>query len=255
MSQLATDLPQLTKVNHVKSVFENVSHYIGGRYVDIRMRADTVRVFANKSHWRRLLDIGCGDGSISLPLLAADKQLVLLDLSSNMAATAAARVPSEFSANVEVRNEDFVTAKFGPEAFDLIICVGVVAHVDSPEQFIARITKLLRPGGSLIVEFTDSRHPIGRLGRALGWLKELAAPAKYRTNYISSAQMQHIFNTQRLQLVSVFRYANIPIPLIERVLKPEVLLAIVRRVFGRNGRNRTAWLGNEYLCLLTSPEA
>ncbi len=109
-------------------------------------------------NWQRLLDVGCGDGSISLQLLTSGSHLTLLDLSANMVALAKKNVPEEFSANVVVRNENFIGASFNSDPFDLVVTVGVMAHVDSPNTFLAEIRTLLRPGGSLIIEFTDSQH-------------------------------------------------------------------------------------------------
>jgi SAM-dependent methyltransferase len=259
---VAADFPEggsaalrLLKSDHVRSVFENAPRYLNSRQVDIRVRAETVKGFAAKVEWHRLLDIGCGDGTISLPLLAPANHLTLLDLSGNMAALTQGKIPEDLAGNVEVRNENFMTASFVPASFDLIVSVGVMAHVDSPEEFIAKITTLLRPGGSLILEFTDCRHFVGRMGRLLGQLQEFVAPAKYRTNKLSFPEVARILKNYRLQLTSVFRYATIPIPRIERLLNHGAQYKMVERVFGKCTDNRTSWLGNEYICLLTFDEA
>jgi hypothetical protein len=105
-------------------------------------------------------------------------------------------------------------------------------------------------GGSLIVEFTDCRHFVGRLSRLFSWAKELIAPPKYTTNRLSFRQVAEIFDRQHLRLVSVFRYANVPVPGVERFVTNETLFALVKFAFGKAGKNRNAWLGNEYICLL-----
>ena len=234
----------------VKTVFENVQHYLNGRPVDIRMRAETVKAFAARLCWRRLLDVGCGDGSVTLPLLSSSSHLTLLDLSSSMVAGALARVPQDLRANVEVRNENFMTASFARELFGVIVSVGVLAHVDSPEEFIAKLKSLSAPDGILILEFTDCRHFLGRLSRFVGWIKEQIAPAKYQTNRLSFSEVAGMFERQQLHIVSIFRYANVPLPGVERLIAAEVLYRLVRLIFGNAGNNRNAWLGNEYICLV-----
>ncbi len=160
------------KVHQVRSVFENAPRYLNSRQVDMRVRSETVKSFAAGLNARRVLDIGCGDGSISLPLVLTSKsRLTLLDLSAGMAARAKANVPEHLAGNVEVRHEDFM-ALLESMSFDLIVSVGVLAHVDSADAFLAKIATLLRPGGSLIVEFTDCRHLVGRMERFAGRLKE-----------------------------------------------------------------------------------
>jgi SAM-dependent methyltransferase len=240
------------KVDQVRSVFENAPRYLNGRQVDMRVRSETVRAFAAGLNARRILDIGCGDGSISLPLLTRTSQLTLLDLSASMAALAKANVPEDLAGNVEVRNEDFMAASFEPRSFDLIVSVGVLAHVDSADNFLAKIAGLLRPGGSLIVEFTDSRHAVGRLERFAGWLKEIVAPAKYSTNRLSFRAVSKLFDRHGMKLETVFRYARIPIPGIEKVVTHDFSYNLVELIFGRCPNNKNAWLGNEYICLLTA---
>jgi ubiquinone/menaquinone biosynthesis C-methylase UbiE len=240
-----------SKSNEVRRVFENAPRYLNSRRVDMRVRKETVKTFASRVGWQRLLDVGCGDGTISLPLLTHSSDITLLDLSSSMVARARANVPEEYIVNVNVRNENFMTALFEPGSFDLIVSVGVLAHVDSPEEFIAKVTSLIRPGGGLIIEFTDCRHIVGQIGRVFGRLKEFIAPSKYPTNRLSFGTVAPMFSKYNLKLVSIFRYARLPIPGIERILPDVIHHKLVDLIFGRADNNSAVWLGNEYICLLT----
>lgn len=240
-----------SKRDHVRQVFENTAHYLANRGVDIRFRRDTVAAFASTVPWRTLLDVGCGDGSISLPHLCSGTRLTLMDLSAAMIRHATSRVPSSLSGNVTLCNDDFLTANFNGTHFDLIVSVGVLAHVDSPDAFIAKFRSLLCPNGHLIVEFTDCCHFVGRLGRFWGGFKELLAPARYQTNKLSYASVAPLFEKHGLHLVSCFRYSRIPIPAVDRVLGEERHYRHASRFFGTARRNTHAALGNEYICLLT----
>ena len=238
-----------SKSDYVRQVFEDAPHYLKSRRVDIRFRVEAVKKFASSMVWQRLLDIGCGDGSISLQLITPASHLTLLDLSAGMASFAKKNVPDGLAGNVEIRNENFMLASFA-EPFDLIITVGVMAHVDSPDAFLAKIKGLLRPGGSLILEFTDSRHFIGQLGRFFGRLKEMAAPALYPTNRLSFSEIAPLFDKYDLSLVTAFRYSRIPLPGIDRILSPGIQYRIAKMIFGGCLNNKNAWLGNEYICVL-----
>jgi ubiquinone/menaquinone biosynthesis C-methylase UbiE len=240
------------KSDHVRQVFENAPRYLKSRQVDIRFRIETVRTFAAGLKWQELLDIGCGDGTISLQLVSSTSHMTLLDLSASMVAIARSNIPTGFAANVEVRNENFLATPFDSQLFDLIVTVGVMAHVDSPDEFLGKIRSLLRPGGSLIIEFTDSRHFIGQLGRFWGRLKELVAPPKYLTNRLSFSDVAPLFESHHLRLLSVFRYARIPVPGIDRVMSYEMQFRLAKLIFGDCTKNSNAWLGNEYICLLSA---
>ncbi|MEO8737578.1 MAG: methyltransferase domain-containing protein [Edaphobacter sp.] len=241
-----------SKRDHVRHVFEDVAHYLASRRVDMRFRRDTVRVFASTVPWRSLLDVGCGDGSISLPLLTPEIRLTLMDLSAAMVSRARSHVPSALCGNVTLRNDDFLAASFGIASFDLIVSVGVLAHVDSPDAFLAKLSSLLSPNGHLILEFTDSRHFVGRLGRFWGFLKELLAPARYQTNKLSFARVAPLFEKHSLRVVSSFRYSRIPLPAIDRILSEETHHWLASRFFGTPRRNTRASFGNEYICLLAA---
>jgi ubiquinone/menaquinone biosynthesis C-methylase UbiE len=240
-----------TKSSHVKEVFENTPRYLDSRGLDIRMRAETVKTLASRLTFESILDIGCGDGSISLPLLNGRNRATLLDFSSNMTALARSRVPAEFAGNVEVRNEDFMKASFGPTGFDLIICLGVVAHVDSAEEFIGKLASLLNPGGYLIFEFTDAFHFSGRLARLRRGVVELLAPPRFSVNLFSFKTIATLLEARALRIVSSFRYGFIPVPGL-RVLGRNALYRFTRFLYGSCEHSRTQWLGNEYICLLTT---
>lgn len=241
-----------SKSNHVREVFENAPHYLRSRQVDIRFRVEAVKTFADAVKWQRLLDIGCGDGSISLQLLTSASRLTLMDLSANMVALAKNNVPEDLVANVAIRNENFIAASFDAEPYDLIVAVGVMAHVDSPDAFLAKIRSLLRPGANLIIEFTDSHHFVGWLGRLWGNMKEVVAPAKYPTNKLSFSDVTSLFERHDLRLVSTFRYSRIPLPGIDRIIGHRMQYKLARLAFGECSKNRNSRFGNEYICLLTT---
>ena len=113
------------------------------------------------------------------------------------------------------------------------------------------MASLIRPGGGLIIEFTDCRHVMGQIGRVFGRLKEFIAPSKYPTNRLSFGTVAPMFSKCNLKLISIFRYARVPVPGIERILPDVIHHKLVELIFGRAGNDKAAWLGNEYICLLT----
>ena len=127
-----------SKSHEVRRVFENAPRYLDSRQVDMRVRKQTVKTFASRVRWSRLLDVGCGDGTISCRYSTHSSDITLLDLSSSMVARARANVPEEYIDNVNVRNENFMTASFEPGSLTWSVSVGVLAHVDSPESSLQR---------------------------------------------------------------------------------------------------------------------
>jgi ubiquinone/menaquinone biosynthesis C-methylase UbiE len=242
--------PTANRAHLVKEVFEKPRRYFGGRQYDVRIRAETVAALAKGLEYRRVLDIGCGDGSISLPLLAEGKNLTLLDLSANMLSIVRSRVPEDLMGSVELRNEDFMKADLEPGSFDLVVCLGVMAHVDSPEQFLARVVTMMTPGASLILEFTDAFCLAGRLSRLVRAFREFIAPPRYPVNLLSLAQVSGMMTRQGLRPAVQFRYGLPPLPGIG-LLNHEIRYKVVRGINGVCGKSRNQWWGYEYVCLLT----
>ena len=240
------------QIDRVKSLFEEPQWYFNRRSFDIRIRTETVLELSTLSGEAQILDIGCGDGSISYPLLTEKTRLTLLDFSSSMLAAAKSNVPPAFSGNVDFVNRDFMDAMFVPQSFDLILCIGVLAHVVSPADFIAKMVSLLKPNGKIIVECTDSSHFMSGLVSPVETMWALIRPSKhtYDLNAITYSGVVEMLGHHGLRPTATFRYGA-PLPGTSRFLSQESLYKVMRSVFGTLAANRNKWLGNEYISLFT----
>jgi SAM-dependent methyltransferase len=101
------------------------------------------------------LDAGCGKGRYTRVVASHLGVEVALDGSS--AVEAAARNLSEYS-NVMVVKSDLRRAPFAPESFDFISSLGVLHHLDDPQEGFNRLVTLLAPKGQILV-YLYSRPP------------------------------------------------------------------------------------------------
>jgi 2-polyprenyl-3-methyl-5-hydroxy-6-metoxy-1,4-benzoquinol methylase len=109
----------------------------------------------------RILDIGCGNGEISLQFLPMASHITLLDNSPEMLDLCRANVPAGDTAKVNYVCSDFHV--FEPDIlFDLVLCIGVLAHVESVESTFTKLSSFLAPSGVCLVQLTDA-------GTLLGW--------------------------------------------------------------------------------------
>ncbi len=240
----------VTKVDHVQAVFEKPERYLTRRAFEIRIRAETIKELVKDSRNMRMMDIGCGDGSISLPLLTETTRITLVDLSSSMLSIAKSKVPAGIAENVETVNQDFMKTEFKLQSFDLILCIGVLAHVPSPADFVGKMVSLLKPGGRIIVECTDSRHKLSQMVSGFYKLWSVVRPTTYALNAVSFSEIEKILGRYSLQPKAQFRYAA-PIPGMYRLFSQESLYKLTRQIFGKLGANRNVWLGNECISLFT----
>lgn len=233
-------------VEQVKAVFERPEQYLHGSRHNICIRTETVQSFVAGRQIDRILDIGCGDGSISLPLLRTDNWLTLLDVSSAMINAATRSVPTNLRRNVQLVNSDFETAHF-ESRFDLILCIGVLAHVESPEAVVRRIATLLEENGSAIAQVTDSQHPVSQLTRSWGKVRTILVPSPYDVTSLSAKDVIDMFSAAGCQLVDEYRYST-NLPGTARLLSDGALYKLTRLLHGYHPLGRNARLGNE--CLL-----
>lgn len=230
-------------LQEVKSYFETPK-YLSRRRFDIQIRAETVQEFTRGQRFLNALDIGCGDGSISLSLRPRCQRLTLIDISPTMLDLARRNIATDDS--VQFLNENFMDLPLPEAAYDLVICLGVLAHVDSPDKAIARFSYLLKPGGTLIIEVTDSHHPIGRAIDAYHSLLAMVRPNTYELNLLRNDDVVRTCQKYGLQVSARFQYA-LPPPGSHRLFDQATLYKITRAVFGRSDRNRNAWLGNVFI--------
>jgi SAM-dependent methyltransferase len=130
--------PDADRIENVRTLFDQGAAYLDRRQLDIRLRRETVDRVVQGKPYTEILDIGCGDGSISRPLLNSKCRLTLLDVSPGMLSMARSRVPEELSSRAKFVNQDFMQVPFEKNFFDLVICVGVLAHVVSPQDLIVQ---------------------------------------------------------------------------------------------------------------------
>jgi 2-polyprenyl-3-methyl-5-hydroxy-6-metoxy-1,4-benzoquinol methylase len=241
------------QVDLVRKFFDQPQNYLERKRFDMRVRAETTKTFLEGAAYSKLIDIGCGDGSVSLPLLSLDRHLTLLDISPTMLSLARSRVPSDLTGNVKITQDDFLRAPFENNSYDVVICMGVLAHVASPLDVVRKAAALLKPGGTLILECTDSRHFVRRfMGLPSGFLA-LFRPSEYKLNQLTSEEVLSMTAKQGLGLKRTFRYSWPP-PGSQRIFSQDVLYRVVRKMFGDAHHSRNQWLGFEHIFCLSRPD-
>ncbi|MGD1089208.1 MAG: methyltransferase domain-containing protein [Verrucomicrobiota bacterium] len=232
------------RLAEVKRLFEKPEWYLSGRTYHVRVRMDVVRDFLKDTEFNSILDIGCGDGSISLPLLTPARRLTLLDMSDAMLDIARSRVPSELSAAVKTASGDFMQAGFDTHSYDLVICLGVLAYVDSPKPLIEKLLSILKPGGKLIVECSDRSHFMSRLARGYDRARNIFAKPKFRPAAHSANAIVAMFRGAGFQLEAEYRYCA-PIRVMRKLFSQGFHYQMICAVHGKAASNRMWWLGNE----------
>jgi ubiquinone/menaquinone biosynthesis C-methylase UbiE/DNA-binding transcriptional ArsR family regulator len=124
------------------------------------------------TEYKSVLDVGTGTGRM-LQLLAKDAtRAVGFDSSHSMLAVARANLERAEIRGVDLRQGDIYTPPLANDSFDLIVIHQVLHFLDDPARAIREISRLLTPGGRMLVvdfaphglEFLRSDHAHLRLG-------------------------------------------------------------------------------------------
>jgi len=101
-------------------------------------------------HGLQIADIGCGAGLMCEPLAARGAQVVGVDAATN--SIAAARLHADKSGlTIDYRVGEPQAALHEGDAFDVLLLLEVVEHVDHLQNFIQEASSKLKPGGLLLV--------------------------------------------------------------------------------------------------------
>jgi SAM-dependent methyltransferase len=195
----------------VKRFFDS-NQYCENSHDRIVVRSQIVKDFLGDVENARILDIGCGDGSLSLPLLNASNRLTLVDISEQMTRRAGARVPKALAGNVTLIADSY-EAVGDAERYDIVLCVGVIAHVPSVDALFAKIAAVLKPGGRLIVETTPNPFPLGKLLFPYYFLRNRLAAngAGYAKNRLKVVELFARASAMGLDRLRSVRY-SVPLP-------------------------------------------
>lgn len=148
-----------------KRFFGRPDAYLTHNY-RIPLRSRIVAELVGELRGRRILDLGCGDGSISAQFLPAGNMVTMVDFSRAMLDRARGNVPPEYASQVEYVCADVL--RFDPPArYDLVLCIGLLAHVESVEDAVSRVARSVKPGGRVVFQINDDDSLVVRV---LKWM-------------------------------------------------------------------------------------
>jgi 2-polyprenyl-3-methyl-5-hydroxy-6-metoxy-1,4-benzoquinol methylase len=102
---------------------------------------------------KRVLDAGCGPGIYSEELLARGADLVAVDGSAEMVQLARKRL----GRRARVLHANLAEPlPFAASEFDLVVCALVIHHLDDREACLREFSRVLRPGGHVVL---STQHP------------------------------------------------------------------------------------------------
>jgi len=102
------------------------------------------------------LDIGCGPGLTTVALARKGYSVQAIDFLHEMAAaTRHLSIDTGVQSQVGSSVGDACRLPFCNSAFDVIVIVGVTEWLDSPDELLSEVARVLKPNGYLVIAFNN----------------------------------------------------------------------------------------------------
>jgi ubiquinone/menaquinone biosynthesis C-methylase UbiE len=156
----------------------------------------------------RLLDCAAGTGDITCALLRSGRfnHATVVDVSPAMLQSARELLTSQINnAELEFIQSDIFKFEPSDSPFDLILCLGLIAHTGRLDILLPYLRSMLKPGGRIILQTTLTDHLGTRIVRALTAGNELARRG-YRISWFSQRNISDACDRSGLQILETRRH-------------------------------------------------
>ena len=157
----------------------------------------------------RLLDCAAGTGEITCALLKSGRfsHATIVDISSAMLQRAKELLSSQITnTELEFVHSDVFNFKPPDSRFDLVLCLGLIAHIGRLDVLLPHLKSMLAPGGRIILQTTLTDHLGTRIVRALTARRELARRG-YRIFWFSQQDIADACHAAGLRIVEIRRHS------------------------------------------------
>jgi SAM-dependent methyltransferase len=99
-------------------------------------------------HGDRLLDIGCGDGAVTVQLMQSMGAREAFGVDIAPEAVSAARARGVIASTLDIDNQDL---PFEEGRFDVVYCGEIIEHVFDPDHLLLETRRVLKAAGSCVL--------------------------------------------------------------------------------------------------------
>ena len=201
-------MDRASKLFAVRDFFDETQRYLANN-ANIEIRRRIVKEMVEDIENAKILDFGCGDGSIGLQFVGTSNSVTLVDISQKMLDVARNQTPSSSQARVEYVNDDLAHYESSSK-YDLVLCLGVLAHVDAVEGTVRKIAELLKNDGRCVLQITDADRMLGKLSEAYCDVRNrLGRGYPRRMNRIGSRELRSLAAHSGMRYLAERRYASL----------------------------------------------
>jgi ubiquinone/menaquinone biosynthesis C-methylase UbiE len=192
----------MVKADEVKEYFDNTDEYLKGNPI-IQIRKKIILELVGEFKDKQIIDIGCGNGELSIDLIK-NNSITFLDISSKMLDLVRANISGGHLSSASFVNSDILNFKTD-QTFDLVLCIGVIAHVDNISGLLEKLKEITKEDGTILLQYSASEKFISIFNR-LKYALFSKDDYRYKINYISSFLLKKLINKLKLKPIKKVKY-------------------------------------------------
>ncbi len=196
----------MNKTSRVKKYFSDRSNYIESNPI-IALRERILYNLIGEVKGKEIIDIGCGNGELTRDYIS-DNSVTFLDFSEEMISLAKSSLPDDKKSNADFIISDILNYNT-EKTFDIVICIGVIAHIENIDSLINKLKNLTSPGGIIVIQYSAAEKFITFLNRIKKSVFFRRYQNQYRVNVTSSADIRKILAVEQLDIIKKIPYVPV----------------------------------------------
>ena len=186
-------------------IHEPMADYYFHPLIGIPSRLRVKQIFRELKNIRgkKILDVGCEAGYITMRLAQKGAQVTAIDLIEEPINELKLAIKGK-KLKLKLQVADATKLPFKPNSFDIVLATEVIEHITRLEKFVAGAFRVLKPGGRLLITFPNEnlRQKLYPVVSLFGIKAELEN--QVTLNNFRSEKILKLF-TQKFKLIKFYR--------------------------------------------------
>ncbi len=209
-------------------------YWVGREYEHAAEELAIMRLLKGRQ-FNMAVDVGGGYGRLSKFITAFSEKVILAEPSKQQLDIAADYLKD--APRVEARQLQAADLKMKSGSVDLVLMVRVLHHLPDPGQEFSEIARVLKPGGTFLLEFANNAHGLNRIRYGLKGKVVPKTPVDIRSdankadneipfvNHHPKMVLRQIYDAG-FELEAVLSGSNLRSTRLKRLLSPTTMLSL-----------------------------